>query len=262
MTTIPHRVVPSVEPVDLARPFSPQRLRLYLTIGSLQGVAGVICAVGVGIGVLEPDRALDVVANILNFIPMVLLPALVVLLVRDPLTRSAELTLVWLPFTAAAQLSFELAWLIGQLFDVWKPSHDPGWTWMWWQFALADTRYFGENPYIFGIEVTAVAAAAIVLVAFRRLLRPELGDRERVRSLFLAALGLVVLTANTLTYFTSAARNGLEDVGQGDYGLVKFVALNGPYLIVPVFVLIAMWHQIDHLHQRAAGRPEPREEPR
>ncbi len=243
--------VPSADPIDLARPFTPSRLRLYLTVGSVQGLVTLLCAVGVGIDALEPTRALDVLANVFNFIPMVLLPALVLLLVKDRVTRDAELILVWLPFTAAAQLSFELIWLVGQPLEWWQADGDPGWTWMWWQFALADTRYFGENPYIFALELSAVVVAIAVLVAFVRLVRTDLSDRARVAHLYLGGLGLVVLTVNTLFYFASLARNGFADVGQGDYGMVKLVALNCPYLVFPVLVLVAIGRQIDHLYTRA-----------
>lgn len=240
------------EEVDLARPFTSGRLRLYLAIGSVQGLVTLLCAVGVGADVLEPTRTLDVVANIFNFIPMVLLPVLVLVLVRDRTTRDAELILVWLPFTAAAQLSFELVWLVGQPLEWWQSAGDPGWTWMWWQFALADTRYFGENPYIFALELSAVVVAVAVLVAFRQLVRTDLSDRARISNLYLGGLGLVVLTVNTLFYFASTARNGFADIGQGDYGMLKLVALNSPYLFFPILVLIAIGRQIDHLYARAA----------
>ena len=62
---------------------------------------------------------------------------------------------------------------------------------------------------------------------------------------------------NTLVYFGSVLRNGLADIGQGDYGVVKLIALNGPYLVFPVFVLLAMGRLIEHAATRtttAAGR--------
>ncbi|GAB3760823.1 hypothetical protein FB382_003199 [Nocardioides ginsengisegetis] len=242
-----------VDVVDLARPFTQGRLRLYLTIASIQGLVTLICAVGVSTGVLPAARSLDVVANVFNVLAMVLLPALVVALVADPVRRGAELILVWLPFTAMAQLTFELAWVIGQPLDWWKAEGDPGGTWMWWQFAQTDTRYFGDNPAIFALELTAVVAAIPVLLAFRQLIRVDLTDRARVKALFMAGAGLAVLTSNTLFYFASLARDGFDAIGQGDYGMVKMIALNVPYLIVPVFVLIAIGRQIDWLYQRAAA---------
>lgn len=242
-----------VDVVDLAYPFTPGRLRLYLTIASVQGLVTLVCAVGVGTGVLPATRSLDVVANTFNVLAMVLLPVLVVALVSDPVRRGAELILVWLPFTAMAQLTFELAWVVGQPLDWWKAAGDPGWTWMWWQFAQTDTRYFGDNPAIFALELTAVVAAIPVFLAFRQLIRIDLTVPARIKALFLGGAGLAVLTSNTLLYFASTARDGFDAIGQGDYGMVKMVALNVPYLVVPVFVLIAIVRQIDWLYRRAAG---------
>lgn len=262
MTTTTPRIEPELVSPELAFPFTADRLRLYLVIGSVQGLVSLVCALGVGFGFLDPTRTLDVLANIANFVPMVLLPGLVLGLVKDPVARGAELILVWLPFTAAAQLSFELVWLVGQLFDVWSPDPDPGWTWMWWQFAQTDTRYFGENPSIFALELLAVLAASAVLVGFRRLIDRTLSDRDRIKNLYVAGLGLMVLTANTVFYFASTARNGFDEIGQGTYGMVKLIALNGPYLVFPFFVLVAIGRQVDHLYQRAALPRQPGEDSR
>lgn len=234
-------------PIDPARPFSGVRLRVYLAVGSVQGFVTLLCAVAVGLGLLEPTRTLDVVANVANFVPMLLLPVLVLVLAPDRVTRDAELILVWLPFTAAAQLSFELIWLIGQPLGWWRAAGEPGWTWMWWQFASADTRYFGEDPAIFALELSAVVVAVLIVVALRRLVRSGLPARARIQSLYLAGLGLMVLTVNTLFCFASLARNGFDDVGQGDYGMVKLIALNLPYLLFPLLVLAAIGRQIDDL---------------
>jgi hypothetical protein len=239
--------------VDLARPFTPGRLKVYLTIATAQSIVTLVCAIAVGTGVLEPTRTVDVVANVFNFLPMIALPVAVFLLVEPGVRRDAELTLVWLPFTAAAQLSFELIWLIGQSFDVWKPTADPGWTWMWWQFALTDTRYFGQNPFIFGMELAAVVAACLVLKAFLKLIRQDLSDAERIQNLVLGLVGLTGLTVNTFVYFGSVLRNGMADVGQGDYGVGKLIALNGPYLVFPVLVLFAMARLIGHVAARAGS---------
>lgn len=148
--------------VDLSRPFTAQRARLYLAIAGGGSTVSALCYLGVGLDVLAPNRAVDVVGNLFSFLPMVLLPLAVWRCTAPGIGRAAELVLVWLPFTAAAQLSFGIVWLIGQPFDLWKPTADPGWTWLWWQFALSDTRYFGDNPYIFAIELTAVLAFVLV----------------------------------------------------------------------------------------------------
>jgi hypothetical protein len=114
---------------------------------------------------------------------------------RPRLETAAELTLVYLPFTAFSQLTYELAFLVGHLFGVWAPTDDPGWKWLWWQYGLADTRYWGDNAFIFGVEFAAVIAGAIVFCGWVRLIRTDVSDEVRVRSLWLGVFPLLVLCA-------------------------------------------------------------------
>ena len=68
---------------------------------------------------------------------------------RTRLDKAAELTLFYLPYTACSQIGYELMFLIGHPLGWWTPTTDPGWKWLWWQYALADTRYVSGNPWIF-----------------------------------------------------------------------------------------------------------------
>ena len=48
-------------------------------------------------------------------------------------------------------------------------------------------------------------------------------------------------------------RSGFHDIGQGAFGLwFKFVGENVPYLILPYFVLYAIYYLVDHLTRQAA----------
>jgi hypothetical protein len=221
-------------------PIPRERLRVYLVVASLQGLVMVVCTLGVGSGLLAPTRPIDVLANSVSFLTTLALPICVFVMVPRGSVRDRELVLVWLPFTAAAQFSFELLWVIGQPLGWWGNSSRPGWTWMWWQFARSDTRYFGQNPFIFGMEVAAVLAAGFAIWGFVGLVRSDQRASRRVRSLLLALAGLTGLTLNTLVYFVSLARNAFDDVGQGTYGMVKVIGLNGPYLAIGVLVLLAI----------------------
>lgn len=92
--------------VDLSRPFTARRVWLYLTIAGGGSTVSALCNLGVGLDVLAPNRAVNVVGNLFSFLPMVLLPLVVWRCTAPGIGRAAELVLVWLPFTAAAQLSF------------------------------------------------------------------------------------------------------------------------------------------------------------
>jgi hypothetical protein len=66
---------------------------------------------------------------------------------------------------------------------------------LWRQYGLADTRYWGDNAFIFGVEFAAVIAGAIVFCGWVRLIRTDVSDEVRVRSLWLGVFPLLVLYA-------------------------------------------------------------------
>ncbi len=55
-------------------------------------------------------------------------------------------------------------------------------------------------------------------------------------------------------YYVTEIRAGFNDIGQGAYGLwFKLVGENVPYMILPVFVLYAVYLQVDYLTRRAGA---------
>ena len=54
---------------NLARPWAPHRLGIYLAVAMFTGVVFVGMTVGVGAGLIEPTFTSDVVANLLFGIP-------------------------------------------------------------------------------------------------------------------------------------------------------------------------------------------------
>ena len=149
---------------NFARPWAPHRRRIYLGAAAFTGAAFVLVVVGVGVGVLPPTFTVDVVANLLFGVPVILLPF--VLLWDAPgenrtrLDKASELTLFYLPYTAGSQIGYELVFLIGHPLNLWTPTDDPGWKWLWWQYGLADTRYTSGNNWIFGLELVGVMRSA------------------------------------------------------------------------------------------------------
>jgi hypothetical protein len=70
----------------------------------------------------------------------------------------------------------------------------------------------------------------------------------------LVFFGIAVLFAGTVVYYVTEIRTGFNDIGQGAYGLwFKLVGENVPYMILPVFVLYAVYLQIDYLTRRAGA---------
>ena len=248
-------------PPNLAQPWAPHRRRIYLAVAAWTSIVFVAMTVGVAAGLIEPTFTSDVVANLLFGVPVLVLP--VVLLWDAPgenrsrLERSAELTLFYLPYTAASQIGYELVFLIGHPLGWWTPTTDPGWKWLWWQYGLADTRYASGNPWTFGLEVVGVLTGVTVFAVWTRLIRTDLGPESRIRCLWLAFTGVAILMSSTAVYFISEVGAGFADIGQGAFGLwFKFVGENIPFIVLPPLVLYAIQLQIDQL-TRWAGVHDP-----
>lgn len=243
---------------ELARPFAPHRLRAYVALLSIVGVVFVFMTVAEGTGLLPPTRSVDVAANLIFGVPVIVLPLILFWKARGEqrsrLQLASELTLIYVPLTVGSQMTYELPFLIGHPFNLWAPTTDPGWRWLWWQYGLADTRYSNNNNWIFGLEFGAVLVGLLLLVVWLRLLRKDLPDESRIKCLWLTFFGITVLLAGTMVYYVSEIRSGFGDIEQGAYGLwFKFVGENVPYMILPFFVLYAVYLQVDYLTRRAGA---------
>lgn len=209
-------------------------------------------------GLLPPTLPVDVAANLIFGTPVILFPLILFWKARGErrsrLQLAAELTLIYVPLTAGSQLTYELPFLLGHPFNLWGTTTHPGWRWLWWQYGLADTRYRSDDAWIFGLEFGAVLVGIMLTVAWLRLLRRDLPDESRIKCLWLMFLGVTVLFTGTLVYYVAEIRAGFNDIGQGGYGLwFKFVGENVPYMILPVFVLYAVYLQVDYLTRRVAA---------
>jgi hypothetical protein len=242
---------------ELARPFAPHRLKIYVVMLSFVGAVFVFMTVAAGTGLVAPSGTVDVIANLIFGIPVIAIPF--VLLWKAPgenrsrLALCAELVMIYIPLTAGSQLTYELPFLIGHPFNLWQPTTNPGWRWLWWQYGLADTRYRSDDAFIFGLEFGAVLVGILLFVVWLRMLRRDLPDESRIRSLWLSFFGIAVLITGTTAYYVAEIRAGFHDIGQGAFGLwFKFVGENVPYLILPYFVLYAIYYLVDHLTRQAA----------
>jgi hypothetical protein len=244
---------------NLARPWAPHRRRIYIGTAAFVGVAFVGVVVGVGLGVIPPTFTVDVLANLLFGIPVILLP--LVLLWNAPgekrtrLDKASELTLFYLPYTAGSQIGYELIFLLGHPFGLWTPTDDPGWKWLWWQYGLADSRYTSDNNWIFGLEFIGVLTGIVLFVLWTRLIKADLSNESRIRCLWLAFAGVAMLISSTYVYYVTEVRSGFDHIGQGAFGFwFKFIGENVPYMALPFLVLFAIYIQIDYLTRRAGAR--------
>jgi hypothetical protein len=246
---------------NFARPVAPHRGRIYLGVGLLTGVVFLAMTFGVEFGFIAPTFAADVIANLLFGIPVLLVPIVILWDApgenRTRLDKAAELTLFYLPYTACSQIGYELMFLIGHPLGWWTPTTDPGWKWLWWQYALADTRYVSGNPWIFALEVVGVTTGVFVFVMWTRLIKVDLPAESRIRCLWGAFAGCAVLMSSTAVYFLAEVGAGFENIGQGAFGLgFKFIAENVPFIVLPPLVLYSIHLQIDYLTRRAGKLTE------
>jgi hypothetical protein len=242
---------------DFVRPVAPHRLKAYTVLFTVVGIVFVGTTIGVGTGLLSPSFTLDVTANLLFGLPVIVLP--IVLFWKAPgeqrsrLQLAAELTLIYIPLTVGSQLTYELPFLIGHPFNLWTPTSNPGWRWLWWQYGLADQRYGSHDNWIFGLEFVSVVVGMMLFIVWIRLLRRDLPDESRIRCLWLSFLGIAALLTGTVAYYVAEIRAGFSDIGQGAFGLwFKFVGENVPYMILPAFALYAIYVQINYLTRTIA----------
>ncbi|MCV7061696.1 hypothetical protein H7I76_16995, partial [Mycolicibacterium vaccae] len=152
---------PSRHEPNFAQPWAPHRLKIYTWTGIFTFGMFLAVTVGVSFGVIPPTFTTDVVVNLIFGIPVILLPFVIFWNApgeqRTRLDKAAELTLFYLPYTAGSQIGYELMFLIGHPLGLWAPTTDPGWKWLWWQYALADTRYVSGNPWIFALDIVGAS---------------------------------------------------------------------------------------------------------
>lgn len=242
--------------IDFASPWAPHRLRIYTGTGLFVGIMFVLLTIAVSLHVIPPTFTVDVVANLVFGIPVMLLPFVILWDApgeqRTRVGKAAELTLFYIPFTAGSQIGYELMFLIGHPLGLWAPTDDPGWKWLWWQYGLADTRYVSGNPWVFALEIVGVCTGATVFVMWTRLIRSDLPIESRIRCLWVAFAGIAVLMSSTAVYFLSEVGAGFDDIGQGAFGFwFKFIGENVPFIVLPPLVLYAIYLQIDYLTRRA-----------
>lgn len=248
-----------VHETDFARPWAPHRLRIYSGVGLFVAFMFVALTVSMALRLVPPSFTVDVLANLVFGIPVILLPFVILWNApgerRTRIDKAAELTLFYIPFTAGSQIGYELMFLIGQPLGLWEPTDDPGWKWLWWQYGLADTRYVSGNPWVFALEIVGVSTGVTVFLMWTRLVRSGLSLESRIRCLWVVFAGIAVLMSSTAVYFISEVGSGFADIGQGSYGFwFKFIGENVPFIVLPPLVLYATYLQIDYLTRRAGIR--------
>lgn len=146
--------------------------------------------------------------------------------------RMADMLMLWTMASATAQLGWELPYVLLHSWIVGVTEADT-WAWMFWAYGVADARYLIGDPFVVVMEgVTALLGGPLELWAVYA------WKAGRVR----AAVGAMIVIGATqwyggLLYFGLEIYSGLAHINTAhpiDLW-VKFVALNGLWLVMPVF---------------------------
>lgn len=132
-------------------------------------------------------------------------------------------------------LTWELGWLI--LHKAIPAARDAAWAYPWWNYIDGgDMRYLDAAPGFLMIEVLSVINGCIGMTGLILLFRSKFLDH---RGTLLIMSTAVTHTVLTWYYYGTEIIGGFPSVNTSsfmDFG-VKFVLLNGPWLIAPWLVL-------------------------
>lgn len=154
-------------------------------------------------------------------------------------TRFQRIQGVALPFVIvsyATHLTWELTWLI--LHGPIAESRDSMWAYPWWAYIDGgDDRYLHAAPSFLMLEVLSVINGTVGITGLVLLWRSRFASRLGILMVMATA---VTHTVTTWYYYGSEVLGGFPSVNTDsamDLG-VKFILLNGPWLIAPWFVLV------------------------
>ena len=216
-------------------------------------VAGGGCIVSVGMGWL-PGTPTDVYLAWAMF-AILWLPFIALIdnpgeKPRTRVERWSEFGFVWLFVSGIAQTFWELPWfwldLTGLVHNATVQDH---WLWMWWTYGGADTRYLSSNPTIAGLEFMAGFSGPFELLGFW-LYSNGKTLQHKLTGCWMALIIGVGLTYQTGVFFIAEWHVGWVHIHQGATGFwLKFVGLNLPWLVAPIFALPAALYELAHWYR-------------
>lgn len=152
------------------------------------------------------------------------------------LQRLHVVCLTFMIVSYSTHLSWELAWLL--LHEQIAESRDALWAYTWWAYIDGgDIRYLHAEPNFMMIEVLSVCNGLIGFTGLALLFRSAFKD---YRGTLLCMSTGVTHTVLTWYYYGTEFLTGFASVNTASFIdlWVKFILLNGPWLIFPWCVLI------------------------
>lgn len=215
-------------------------LLFFAALGTLTPVLGFLLVM---LGIAEPYLTSNIVAGAI-LVGMLGAIAVPFLPLRDRGATLREqvldLLVIWTWASALAQFGWELPFvLLSQtLKGVTANDH---WFFLFWSYGVADQRYLIADPFTVCMEaVTSMIGGPLEIYVL------YLFKRGRLRT---AVYWAVIISATqlygTVLFFGIEALEGFRHVGQGAANVwIKFVGLNGVWMVMPVVCLFAYYKGI------------------
>jgi hypothetical protein len=149
--------------------------------------------------------------------------------------RIQTVCLTFMIISYATHLSWELLWVV--FHESISQAKDSMWAYTWWAYIDGgDMRYYQPEANFLMIEVLSVINGTIGLAGLYLLKRSAFSD---FRGTLLCMSTAVTHTVLTWYYYGTELLTGFESVNTNSFMdlWVKFIFLNGPWLILPWLVL-------------------------
>jgi hypothetical protein len=142
-------------------------------------------------------------------------------------------------------LSWELVWLL--LHESISQAKDAMWAYPWWAYIDGgDMRYFEPETDFLMIEILSVINGSIGLTGLYLLIK---SNYRSLLAILLCMSTAVTHTVLTWYYYGTEILTGFASVNTASFNdlWVKFILLNGPWLVFPWLVLIFGYWLIQQL---------------
>ena len=149
--------------------------------------------------------------------------------------RVQAVCLTFMLVSFSTHLSWELLWLF--LHEAIAQSRDSLWAYTWWAYIDGgDIRYYQPQANFLMIEILSVINGTVGFIGLYLLKRSNFAD---FRGTLLCMSTAVTHTVLTWYYYGTEILTGFESVNTQSFIdlWVKFIFLNGPWLVFPWLVL-------------------------
>jgi hypothetical protein len=162
---------------------------------------------------------------------------------RSTFQRIQSMCFVWFAITFTTHLTWELGWLV--LHDPIVDSPDSPWAYIWWMYIDGgDGRYATSDPTLVTQEILSVINGIVGFTGLFVWFRSK--GRAAAATLLLMSTAVVHLYS-TAVYFGSEIFDGYPNVDTASFIdlWVKFLLLNGIWLVMPWVVLFWGWRTLN-----------------